>query len=84
MTELDEHKIVTLHLTQHIVPKSFGDEGAATSSRTGEIQHVHFGRVEIADERITPTESTVRIVIGSRVSDDEYRSQLRVDWLLSL
>jgi hypothetical protein len=79
MSKLDEYEVITLHLTQHVIPEAFGDESATTASRTGAIYDVHLRQVEVAHKRITPTLPTVGIVVGRGITDDKYRSQLRVN-----
>ena len=86
MTKLDENKVAGFHLAQDVIPKTLSDECATTASGASSIQYVDLGFVEKTDERITPTDPAVGVVVCRRIADDEDRRQFWIDrlWRLSL
>ena len=63
MAKLKQNKVTLLHLAQDFVPEAFGDESATAASTPRAIQHVYFCSIKVSDERITPPETAVGMVV---------------------
>jgi hypothetical protein len=79
VSKLDEHKIASLHVGQHLVPQAFGDESPAAASGTRPVENSDLRRIEVRDERIAPPTPAIGVVVCRRITDDEKGGQFGIN-----